>query len=115
MSDTISNDNTSSSAAVPASLPDESRHVPAPRWSHYETDLSSVLAFAPPGTPLEIVQIAGEQAGWYSAQFGLGVGDRITRLNGRRDDVLLSTDDGRRVRVALPVALGVEVEPALPS
>ena len=87
----------------------------APHWTHYETDLSSVLAFAPRGMLLEIVRIADEVARGYCARLGLEPGDRVTRLDGGRDDVVLTTDDGRRVRLELPVALLVEVRPALRS
>jgi hypothetical protein len=81
----------------------------------YETDLSSVLAFAPREVPLEILQIADERARSYCSHLGLDPGDRITRHDGLKDDVLLSLEDGRRVRLALPIALLVEVEPALRS
>jgi hypothetical protein len=81
----------------------------------YETDLSSVLAFAPRETPLEVLQIADDVARAYCARLGLEPGDQITRHDGLKNDVLLSTADGRRFRLALPVALLVEVEPAIRS
>ena len=87
----------------------------APRWAQYDTDLSSVLAFATHNQLLEIVRIADETASDYCEAIGLWPGDRVTRVDGRKDDVLLTLDDGRRVRVALPIALVIEVEPALQS
>jgi hypothetical protein len=88
---------------------------PAQPTARYETDLSSVLAFAPRDTPLEVLQIADDVARGYCAQLGLEPGDQITRHDGLKNDVLLSTKDGRRFRLALPVALLVQVEPAIRS
>jgi hypothetical protein len=74
-----------------------------------------VLAFAPHDVPLEILRIADEGARAYCTRIGLESGNWITRTDGRKDDVLLTTPDGHRLRLALPVALFVEVEPAFPS
>lgn len=114
MSESILNDN-GPSIALEAPALDEPPYAPPPRWVHYETDLSSVLAFAPRETPLEMLQVANDVAREYCARLGLEAGDRIVRHDGGRDDVLVSTDDGRRLRLALPVALLIEVEPATPA
>jgi hypothetical protein len=109
--------NADSTHAPPDSLPesDEPRDGSTQRFARYDTDLSSVLAFAPREVPLEIRQIADQHARDYCAVLGVDPGDHITRHDGLKDEVALSTADGRRVRLALPVALFVEVEPALPS
>lgn len=114
MSGTMPNDHPSDATGPAPDPADVSPEAP-PRWAHYETDLSSVLAFAPHDTPLEVLQIADPRARAYCARLGLDEGDRITRNNGRRDDVLLTTADGRRMRLALPIAMLVEVEPGVPS
>ena len=114
MSGMTPNNNTANAATNLATATNGRTPVP-PRWVHYETDLSSVLAFAPRNELLAILQIADPTARTYCERLGIWRGDRVTRVDGRKDDVLLTLDDGRRVRVALPVALLIEVEPALPS
>lgn len=117
MSATISNDNPGNGISNPGD--GQENHLepvePSTATTRYETDLSSLLAFAPRGIPLEILQIPDEGARHYCARLGLEPGDEITRHDGLRNNVLLSTPDGRRFRLALPVALLVEVEPAIRS
>ena len=116
MSSIVSNGNARQSTATAAGLHEGPGHVPPPpRWAHYETDLSSILGFAPRELSLEILRIVDDSARDYCVQLGLDRGDRITRIDGSAGDVLLSTEDGKRVRLPLPVALVIEVAPALPS
>lgn len=117
MSGTISNNSSANTTPTTPTTPigAAERPVAPPPETHFETDLSSVLAFAPRDVPLTVLQIADDRARAYCAQFGLAAGDRITRYDGSKDDVLLSMPDGRRIRVGLPVALLIEVQPALPS
>lgn len=114
MSEFVSNGHAESSrnAAVADPHPPEQGRLPP---MQYETDLSSVLAFAPRETMLEVTRVTGEEAQEYCARLGVVPGDWITRRDGLRDHVLLTTADGRRVRLPLPVAMLIEVEPALRS
>lgn len=115
MSGTITNSKAENTGQDTAAVSNGRPPVPLQRGMQFETDLSSVLAFAPREMSLEIRQIVDERARAYCSQLGLEPGDRITRHDGLKDEVVLSTADGRRVRLALPVALLVEVAPALPS
>lgn len=114
MSGTISNAHAENHMNYAGDAP-QRHHGPVPPPMRYETDLSSVLAFAPRNTPLEILQIADERARLYCERLGLEPGDHITRHDGLKDEVLLSTPGGQRLRLALPVALLIEVEPAIRS
>lgn len=98
MSGTISNAHAENRMNYTGDAP-QRHHGPVPPATRYETDLSSVLAFAPRNTPLEILQIADERARLYCERVGLEPGDQITRHDGLKDEVLLPSTSAWHCRL----------------